>query len=74
MTASNPRDVLLDVKGLSKRFGGVVALNAFDLTQHRGETLGMIGPNGSSRMPRRMDCRRPTRWSESRASFPSSWR
>ncbi|MBS7699735.1 MULTISPECIES: ATP-binding cassette domain-containing protein [unclassified Chelatococcus] len=42
-------DVLLDVKSLSKRFGGVVALRSIDLTQHRGETLGMIGPNGSGK-------------------------
>lgn len=42
-------EVLLDVRGLSKRFGGVIALQALDLTQHWGETLGMIGPNGSGK-------------------------
>lgn len=42
-------DILLDVRGLSKRFGGVVALKSFDLIQHRGEALGMIGPNGSGK-------------------------
>ncbi len=41
--------VLLEVRGLSKRFGGVVALKEVDVTQHRGETLGMIGPNGSGK-------------------------
>jgi ABC-type branched-subunit amino acid transport system ATPase component len=42
-------EALLDVRGLTKRFGGVVALKSIDLTQSRGETLGMIGPNGSGK-------------------------
>jgi ABC-type branched-subunit amino acid transport system ATPase component len=41
--------ILLDAKAVSKRFGGVVALKSIDLVQHRGETLGMIGPNGSGK-------------------------
>ena len=45
----NGRDVLLEAKAISKRFGGVVALRNIDLVQHRGETLGMIGPNGSGK-------------------------
>src|SRR5262245_41537878 len=42
-------DVLLNAQGVSKRFGGLVALKGVDLVQHRGETLGMIGPNGSGK-------------------------
>jgi ABC-type branched-subunit amino acid transport system ATPase component len=42
-------EVLLEAKAVSKRFGGVVALKNIDLVQHRGETLGMIGPNGSGK-------------------------
>jgi ABC-type branched-subunit amino acid transport system ATPase component len=42
-------DILLDARAISKRFGGVVALRSIDLVQHRGETLGMIGPNGSGK-------------------------
>jgi ABC-type branched-subunit amino acid transport system ATPase component len=41
--------VLLDAKGVSKRFGGVIALKDIDLTQRQGETVGMIGPNGSGK-------------------------
>jgi ABC-type branched-subunit amino acid transport system ATPase component len=41
--------ILLEAKGISKRFGGVVALKNIDLVQHQGETLGMIGPNGSGK-------------------------
>ncbi|MEI9922431.1 MAG: ATP-binding cassette domain-containing protein [Bradyrhizobium sp.] len=42
-------EVLLEAKAVSKRFGGVVALKGIDLVQYRGETLGMIGPNGSGK-------------------------
>ncbi len=40
---------LLQAKGLSKRFGGVFALRSVDISQAEGETLGMIGPNGSGK-------------------------
>jgi ABC-type branched-subunit amino acid transport system ATPase component len=41
--------VLLETQGLSKRFGGVAALQAVSVVQAPGETLGMIGPNGSGK-------------------------
>jgi branched-chain amino acid transport system ATP-binding protein len=40
---------LLKVSGLTRRFGGLVALEAFDLEIARGEILGLIGPNGSGK-------------------------
>ncbi len=40
---------LLRTVGLSKRFGGVVALEALDLDLYPGETLGVIGPNGAGK-------------------------
>jgi len=40
---------LLEVEGLSKRFGGFVALDNIDLTVSAGERLGLIGPNGSGK-------------------------
>jgi ABC-type branched-subunit amino acid transport system ATPase component len=40
---------LLNVGALSKRFGGVVALKAVDGFSAAGDTLGMIGPNGSGK-------------------------
>jgi branched-chain amino acid transport system ATP-binding protein len=46
MTAPAP---LLQVKGLSKRFGGFVALDGIDLDVAPGERLGLIGPNGSGK-------------------------
>jgi len=42
-------ETLLDVKGLSKRFGGFVALDGIDLSIAKGERLGLIGPNGSGK-------------------------
>ncbi len=40
---------LLEIHGLSKRFGGFVALNDVELHLDPGERLGLIGPNGSGK-------------------------
>ncbi len=40
---------LLHVSGLSKRFGGFVALDGIELEVREGERLGLIGPNGSGK-------------------------
>ena len=39
----------LVVAGLTVRFGGLTALNAFDLSLDSGELVGLIGPNGSGK-------------------------
>jgi branched-chain amino acid transport system ATP-binding protein/sulfate-transporting ATPase len=39
----------LAVRGLSHRFGGVIALDSLDLDVMQGEILGLIGPNGSGK-------------------------
>jgi branched-chain amino acid transport system ATP-binding protein len=44
--ASQP---LLEVSGLSKRFGGFLALDQVDFSVATGERVGLIGPNGSGK-------------------------
>ena len=40
---------LLEVRSLSKRFGGFIALDNIDLAVGDGERVGLIGPNGSGK-------------------------
>jgi ABC-type branched-subunit amino acid transport system ATPase component len=42
-------DVLLRIEGLSRRFGGVQAVNNVTLACRRGERLAVIGPNGAGK-------------------------
>ncbi|MBS0315709.1 MAG: ATP-binding cassette domain-containing protein [Proteobacteria bacterium] len=47
MTAAT--QALLQVRGLTKRFGGLTAVKDLDLDLHGGEIFGLIGPNGSGK-------------------------
>jgi branched-chain amino acid transport system ATP-binding protein len=40
---------LLQTRGLTRRFGGLTALDAVDLSLGAGEILGVIGPNGAGK-------------------------
>ena len=40
---------LLEVQDITKKFGGLVALNDFSFHVEEGEVLGLIGPNGSGK-------------------------
>lgn len=42
-------DEFFKVSGVSKRFGGLVAVNGVDLTTTRGNIMCVIGPNGSGK-------------------------
>ena len=41
--------MLLEITGLSKRFGGMQALSKIDLSVRKGAIHGVIGPNGSGK-------------------------
>jgi ABC-2 type transport system ATP-binding protein len=48
--AAQPNDApAIRARGLTKRFGAVVAVDALDLTVRRGEVYGFLGPNGSGK-------------------------
>ena len=46
-SATNPP--ILEVHGLTKRFGGITAVNDATFTLHEAEILGLIGPNGAGK-------------------------
>lgn len=42
-------DVILTAEGLTKAFGGLVAVNGFDMAVNRQDIVGLIGPNGAGK-------------------------
>lgn len=41
--------MIIEINGLVKRYGNLIALNHFDLKVKQGEILGLLGPNGSGK-------------------------
>jgi simple sugar transport system ATP-binding protein len=42
-------DVVLETRGVTKRFGALVVLRGIDLVLHQGEVLGLVGDNGAGK-------------------------
>ena len=42
-------ETILSLKGITKRFGGVTALNDVNFDVHEGEVVGLMGPNGAGK-------------------------
>lgn len=42
-------DVVVEARGLSKRFGALTAVDRLDFTVRRGEIFGLVGPDGAGK-------------------------
>ncbi len=49
MSTHRTHEPILEVRGLSKHFGGVKAVDNVSLTVNQGDVVGIIGPNGSGK-------------------------
>jgi ABC-type branched-subunit amino acid transport system ATPase component len=47
--ATAPQQPLMQITGVTKRYGGLVALSDVSLTLAPGEIIGLIGPNGAGK-------------------------
>jgi len=43
------KDIVLSIKGLTKRYGSITAVSKLDLEIERGSVFGILGPNGSGK-------------------------
>jgi branched-chain amino acid transport system permease protein len=48
-TPTAASDLLLDARGVTMRFGGVLALSGLNMQIRRGEIVSLIGPNGAGK-------------------------
>ncbi len=49
MNTTNEKTPVLQVEGLNKYFGGLRAVNDFNIVIHEGDLAGLIGPNGAGK-------------------------
>jgi ABC-2 type transport system ATP-binding protein len=48
-TPATPKAPVLEIRGLTKRFGELLAVDNITLSVEQGEVLGLLGPNGSGK-------------------------
>jgi len=48
-TTDKQERIILSMKNVTKKFGGIVAVSNFNLDLREGELLGLIGPNGAGK-------------------------
>lgn len=46
---ANTANVLAETRGLTRRFGGLIAVSGLSIDIRKGEILGLIGPNGAGK-------------------------
>ncbi len=46
---TNHSDPIIEVRGLTKRYGATTVVDQVDLTVHRGEIFGLLGANGAGK-------------------------
>ncbi|MDZ8236705.1 MAG: ATP-binding cassette domain-containing protein [Nostoc sp. ChiQUE01a] len=46
---SEPKSLILETQGLTRRFGKVTAVNDLSISVERGEVFGLLGPNGAGK-------------------------
>jgi ABC-2 type transport system ATP-binding protein len=49
MTGTSEDETVIEARGLSRRFGSLVAVDQLDLRVRRGEIFGFLGPNGAGK-------------------------
>ena len=45
----SPGAAVLEIRGLTRRFGGLTAVDSLDVTVHEGEIVSLVGPNGAGK-------------------------
>jgi ABC-2 type transport system ATP-binding protein len=46
---SNKRETIIEMRGLTREFGDIIAVDGLDLTIYRGEIFGLVGPDGAGK-------------------------
>ena len=69
-SSSSARELVLSLRGITKRFGAVAALTDIDLDVHAGEVVALVGDNGAGKSTLSRYCLACT--SRPRAPWPSA--